>query len=128
MDHSIGQILDHLDAKGLAEDTLLVFTSDLGHLFGRQGMTAEAPFHYEDLVKFPFVARVPGAPVSRDGSPALQASSTSRKTPNERHNLWEDPAHTPLLRITRRDDFSYQIFPTISFLKPSGSTCRRHAL
>ena len=60
MDHHIGRILDHLDATGLAENTLVVFTSDHGHFFGQHGLVAKGPFHYEDVVKVPFLARWPG--------------------------------------------------------------------
>ncbi len=35
MDRQIGTILDRLEALGLASDTLVVFTSDHGHLFGQ---------------------------------------------------------------------------------------------
>ena len=56
MDKYIGKILDQLDALGLADNTLIVFTSDHGHFFGHHGLNAKGPFHYEDLVKVPFIA------------------------------------------------------------------------
>ena len=59
MDKYIGQILDKLDELGLAENTLVVFTSDHGHLFGQHGMIAKGPFHYEDLIRVPMIARLP---------------------------------------------------------------------
>ena len=60
MDKYIGRILDRLDTLGLGDNTLVVFTSDHGHLFGQHGLVAKGPFHYEDLVRVPFVARWPG--------------------------------------------------------------------
>jgi arylsulfatase A-like enzyme len=60
MDKYIGQILDRLDALGLTEQTLVVFTSDHGHFYGQHGLTAKGPFHYEDLVRLPFIVRQPG--------------------------------------------------------------------
>ncbi|MBB6733624.1 sulfatase-like hydrolase/transferase [Cohnella zeiphila] len=60
MDKYIGRILDKLDELGLAEDTLVVFTSDHGHLFGQHGLIAKGPFHYEDLIRVPLIARYPG--------------------------------------------------------------------
>lgn len=60
MDAAIGRILEHLEARGLAEETLVVFTSDHGHLFGQHGMIAKGPFHYEDLVRVPMIVRQPG--------------------------------------------------------------------
>lgn len=60
MDHSIGRLLDYLDERGLWENTLVVFTSDHGHLYGQHGMIAKGAFHYEDLIKVPFLAAWPG--------------------------------------------------------------------
>jgi len=60
MDHYIGKLLDHLEAAGLAENTLVVFTSDHGHYYGHHGLTAKGPFHYEDGVRVPMLVRWPG--------------------------------------------------------------------
>ena len=59
MDKYIG-ILDKLDELGLSEDTIVVFTTDHGHFFGQHGLQAKGGFHYEDLIKLPFIARYPG--------------------------------------------------------------------
>lgn len=60
MDKYIGRILDRLDALGLAEETLVVFTTDYGHLYGQHGLVAKGAFHYEDLIRVPFIVRQPG--------------------------------------------------------------------
>lgn len=60
MDKYIGNILDKLDGLGLTEDTLVVFTTDHGHFFGQHGLQAKGGFHYEDLIKLPFIVRYPG--------------------------------------------------------------------
>ena len=73
MDKYIGQILDRLDALGLTENTLVLFTSDHGHLFGQHGMTAKGPFHYEDLIKVPFIVRWPERVAAGERSGALQS-------------------------------------------------------
>lgn len=59
MDKYIGKILDQLDELGLAEDTLVIFTSDHGHFFGQHGLQYKGGFHYEDLIKVPFIVRYP---------------------------------------------------------------------
>lgn len=59
MDKYIGQIIDHLDALGLAENTLVVFTSDHGHYFGHHGLIAKGSFHYDDGIRVPMIARLP---------------------------------------------------------------------
>ncbi len=71
MDSYIGKILDKLDELGLAEKTLVVFTTDHGHLYGHHGMNAKGPFHYEDLIRVPFIARYPRVIPSGERSDAL---------------------------------------------------------
>lgn len=73
MDKQIGQILDKLDDLGLAENTLVVFTSDHGHFYGHHGLTAKGPFHYEDLIRVPFIARFPGHIPAGAQSDSLQS-------------------------------------------------------
>jgi uncharacterized sulfatase len=67
MDKYIGQILIRLDDLGLAENTLVVFTSDHGHLYGQHGLIAKGAFHYEDLLRVPMIVRYPGrVPAGRE--------------------------------------------------------------
>ena len=73
MDHEIGRTLDKLDELGIADSTLVVFTSDHGHYMGQHGLTAKGPFHYEDGIKLPFVVRWPGQVPANRESDALQA-------------------------------------------------------
>lgn len=60
VDQAVGRILARLDDVGLADDTLVIFTTDHGHFLGQHGLTAKGPFHYEDLLRIPFLARFPG--------------------------------------------------------------------
>ena len=73
MDAQIGRILDRLEALGLAGDTLVVFTSDHGHLFGQHGLTAKGAFHYEDLIRVPLIVAQPGSVPAGRRSDALQS-------------------------------------------------------
>ena len=59
MDQEIGRILEALDRLGLAERTLVVFTTDHGHFLGQHGLVAKGPFHYEDLLRVPMIVRWP---------------------------------------------------------------------
>jgi len=59
MDKYIGQIIDHLDKLGLADNTLVVFTSDHGHYYGHHGLIAKGSFHYDDGIRVPMIARLP---------------------------------------------------------------------
>jgi arylsulfatase A-like enzyme len=60
MDKYIGEILARLEQLGLAENTLVVFTTDHGHFYGQHGLIAKGPFHYQDMIRVPFIARLPG--------------------------------------------------------------------
>lgn len=73
MDHAIGKILDGLEERGLAEDTLIVFTTDHGHLFGQHGLIAKGPFMYEDLLKVPMIACASGEIPSGSRTSSLQS-------------------------------------------------------
>ena len=73
MDKQIGHILDKLDELGLAENTLVVFASDHGHFYGHHGLIAKGPFHYEDMVRVPFIVRYPNHVPAGKQSDALQS-------------------------------------------------------
>lgn len=73
MDKYIGQILDHLEASGLADNTLIVFTTDHGHFFGQHGLTAKGAFQYEDAIRVPMIVSLPGQVPEGKESPALQS-------------------------------------------------------
>lgn len=73
MDKYIGKILDKLEELGLMDDTLIVFTTDHGHFFGHHGLVAKGPFHYEDMIRVPFIVKHPDADKSGEASPALQS-------------------------------------------------------
>ena len=55
----LGQILDKVDALGLADNTLIIFTSDHGEMLGAHGMREKNVF-YEESVHVPLMIRFPG--------------------------------------------------------------------
>jgi len=59
VDAEIGRLLDALEATGLAERTLVLFTADHGEGRGRHG-TVTKNFLYEEAVKVPMVVAWPG--------------------------------------------------------------------
>ncbi|NMA85257.1 MAG: sulfatase-like hydrolase/transferase [Epulopiscium sp.] len=73
MDKYIGKILDKLEELGLAEETIVVFTTDHGHFFGHHGLIAKGPFHYEDMIKIPFIVRYPTHVPAGKTSDAMQS-------------------------------------------------------
>ena len=49
-----------------------MFTSDHGHFYGQHGLIAKGAFHYEDVIRVPFIARYPGVVPAGKQSEALQ--------------------------------------------------------
>jgi arylsulfatase A-like enzyme len=58
LDWNVGRLLAALEETGLRENTILVFTSDHGEMFGAQGRRAKNIF-YEEAVCVPFLVRWP---------------------------------------------------------------------
>jgi arylsulfatase A-like enzyme len=55
----VGRILDKVDELGLADNTLIIFTSDHGEMLGAHGMREKNIF-YEESVHIPLLIRFPG--------------------------------------------------------------------
>jgi arylsulfatase A-like enzyme len=66
VDEQFGRILGGLEAESLAEDTIVVFTSDHGNSLGMHGEQSK-PNPYEECVRVPLLIRWPGEiPARRD--------------------------------------------------------------
>ena len=59
LDWNLGRLLAALDQSGQAENTVFVFTSDHGEMFGSHGRQAKLIF-YEEAARVPFLVRWPG--------------------------------------------------------------------
>ena len=59
VDEGVGALLDYLDEAGLAENTLVVYTSDQGFYLGEHGWF-DKRFIYEESFKTPLLVRWPG--------------------------------------------------------------------
>lgn len=59
IDRNVGQLLDYLEAKGLMENTLIVYTSDQGFYMGEHGWF-DKRFMYEESFRTPLLMRLPG--------------------------------------------------------------------
>jgi arylsulfatase A-like enzyme len=58
LDWNVGRLFAALDESGQRENTILVFTSDHGELFGAHGRQAKNIF-YEEAIRVPFLIRWP---------------------------------------------------------------------
>ena len=59
VDESVGHVLDYLDESGLAENTVIIYTSDQGFFLGDHGWY-DKRFMYEESLRMPLVVRYPG--------------------------------------------------------------------
>lgn len=61
LDRQVGRVLDALDDLDLAEETLVVYSSDHGENLGDHGLMGKFASFYESEVRVPLVMRLPGA-------------------------------------------------------------------
>lgn len=57
IDREIGRLLDRLEELGLADDTVVVFTTDHGGFVTRHKLHDKGPAMYEDIYNVPFITR-----------------------------------------------------------------------
>ena len=63
VDHCVGEILKALDEAGIADETIVIYTSDHGDFVGNHGMVEKAALGqnvYEDILNIPLIIRYPG--------------------------------------------------------------------
>jgi arylsulfatase A-like enzyme len=65
VDDNLGRLLDHLDETGLADNTVVVYTSDHGYFLGDHGWFGKQ-WMYEESLRIPLIVRWPG--VTNPGS------------------------------------------------------------
>ena len=58
IDESVGELLDYLDDNNLAQNTIVIYTSDQGFFLGEHGWY-DKRFMYEESLQMPFLARFP---------------------------------------------------------------------
>jgi arylsulfatase A-like enzyme len=68
VDRAIGRVLDALEASGMADETIVVFTSDHGDLLGAHGGLMQKWYNaFDEAIRVPLVVRGPGIGPSADG-------------------------------------------------------------
>ena len=65
LDDLLAGLFAHLDQLGLADDTLVVVTSDHGEEFGEHGSVLHGQTHFEEVIRIPLLVRGPDVPVGR---------------------------------------------------------------
>jgi arylsulfatase A-like enzyme len=73
IDEGVGRLLAALTRLGLADDTVVVYTSDHGDFLGDHQLLLKGPIHYRGLVRTPFIWKDPARPAPRESSALLSA-------------------------------------------------------
>jgi hypothetical protein len=72
VDRHLGRLLDALEAKGVLDDGIVVFTSDHGEEFWEHGGVEHGQSHHAEVLDVPLIVVAPGlAPGPRDGVASL---------------------------------------------------------
>jgi arylsulfatase A-like enzyme len=65
IDDAIGRILGQLAANGLADDTVVIFTTDHGDYLGDHRLMLKGPAHFDGITHVPFIWAEPGTRPAR---------------------------------------------------------------
>jgi arylsulfatase A-like enzyme len=113
IDDGVGRILDTLERLGLAENTVVLFTSDHGDLMGDHQLMLKGPYHFQGLIRVPLLLRVPGK-ITKAVTSAL--ACTVDLAPTILHLAALEPYH------------GMQGHSLVPLLNAPGATVREHVL
>lgn len=74
IDDAIGRVLNRLDELGLADDTVVIFTSDHGDYMGDHGLMLKLLLHYQGIIRVPFIWHDPSEPTGGQTDSGLASS------------------------------------------------------
>ncbi|KQI72991.1 hypothetical protein AN191_03550 [Loktanella sp. 5RATIMAR09] len=80
IDDAIGRVLAELETSGLADNTVVIFTTDHGDYMGDHGLMLKLLLHYQGIIRVPFVWHDPTNPtfgvVNSDLASSIDISAT----------------------------------------------------
>lgn len=74
IDDAIGRVLKQLDDLGLADNTVVIFTTDHGDYMGDHGLMLKLLLHYQGIIRVPFIWHDPTRPVDAQVDSGLASS------------------------------------------------------
>ncbi len=117
VDRALGRILAKLEERGLADDTVVVFTSDNGYFLGERGLAGKWLI-YEESIRVPLIVFDPRADATRRGVVAEQMVLSTDMAPTlldlaglKSPDAYEGRSIAPLVRGETpewRDEFFYE--------------------
>ena len=66
IDHALGRFMDALEAAGLAENTIIVYSADNGYHMANRGLAGKWS-HYEESIRVPLIVADPRVPAAQRG-------------------------------------------------------------
>jgi len=114
VDDSVGRLLAHLDEKGLADNTVVVYSSDQGFYLGDHGWY-DKRWMYEPSLRMPLIVRWPGVTAAGSESEAMVQNLDYAQTFLEMAGV-EDPSDmqgrslVPLLQGETPGDWRREIY------------------
>ncbi len=69
IDDCVGKIIDTLKQNSLYENTVVVFLADHGEYLGTHGLKGKSNWTYDEVVRVPFICRVPGNTARKTNEP-----------------------------------------------------------
>jgi arylsulfatase A-like enzyme len=73
VDENVGRVIDWIDANGLADNTIIVYTSDQGMMLGEHDY-GDKRWIYEESIRMPFIVRYPAKVPARSVSANLHTN------------------------------------------------------
>jgi arylsulfatase A-like enzyme len=129
LDHAIGRVLDTLAERGLADDTLVIMTTDHGEFMGEHQMIFKGPFGYDSLLRVPLLMRGPGIPAGQvvsDPVGTIDIAPTALRAAGTEVPEWMEGR--PLLDGPREHCLSENDFSIITWLPMRTLTTSRYKL
>ncbi len=94
-DRWFGRLLDELEQQGCLDDTLIILTTDHGHMLGEHGLMVKNYMHvYDELGLIPLMVRLPGGAHAGETRRQITQNIDLAPTLLEHFGLsWEHPIH-----------------------------------
>lgn len=132
LDREIGRLLQSLDQLGLAENTLVIYTTDNGYSWGEHVLTGKR-WAYDENIRLPFITRWPQG-IPDPGSTRTQPILNIDLAPTlldlagvPRPASMQGLSLAPLLRdqpTAWRDEIYYQYFEDFPYQVPASQAVR----
>lgn len=111
IDHNVGRIMASLQRLGLADDTVVIYSTDHGDWLGDHGLILKGPMNYEGLLRVGCLVQGPGVPAGRvvdDPVSTIDLAATVLDTMGATPRMeMHSRSLAPLIMGTGSRDFAY---------------------